>query len=77
MKTNRWYDAIVKALMIASPNALTTDQIWTAIEDSGFKHKSKFPRATLDGRIAELCKMKAIERVADKTYRWCSPQMRD
>ena len=66
-RSNRWYDAICEHLRAAGAR-LTVDQIWERMEMVGFQHASKRPRQTLGARIAELVRMKKIERVGAATY---------
>lgn len=52
-KANRWHAAIRRHLT-ASATPLTLAQIWECMEDTGFQHESKAPRATLGARLAEM-----------------------
>ena len=67
-RTNLWHAAIC-AQLAGAPSALDVDQIWRGMEAAGFKHQSVVPRSTLGARIAELVRMKRIERTGPATYR--------
>jgi hypothetical protein len=67
-RPNSWHTAIC-AQLAAEPQALAVEQIWRGMEDAGFKHQSVVPRSTLGARIAELVRMKRIERTGLATYR--------
>ncbi len=66
-RPNRWHVAIVEVLA-ASNEPLKIEQIWERLLAIGFQHKSKKPRATLGGRLAELSQFRKIERVGLATY---------
>jgi len=64
---NAWYQAVVDQLTTAG-GPLTVMQIWRGMEASDFQHRSKAPRATLGGRIAEMVQRGTIVRVGHATY---------
>jgi len=70
-RSNSWYAAIC-AQLLAAGGPLKVDQIWQGMEATGFQHRSVLPRSTLGGRIAELVRMKKLERVGRATYRLLS-----
>lgn len=67
-RTNSWHAAIC-ALLAAEQGALSVDQIWQRLESAGFKHQSVTARSTLGARIAELVRMRRLERTGRATYR--------
>jgi len=66
-KVNRWQTAIRDQLE-KSGAPLSPEQIWGAMEASGFQHKSASPRSTLGARIAELVAQGEIHRVGPAKY---------
>jgi hypothetical protein len=66
-KPNAWHQAICEHLREAGV-PLAVDQIWSRMEEVGFRHSSEKPRSTLGARIAELAQMKKIERVGKALY---------
>lgn len=66
-RQNAWHVAIREQLRVAK-RPLSVTQIFYGVLDSGFKHKSEYPRATLCARITELVKRGELERVGPATY---------
>ncbi len=74
MRTNRWHDAILKALRDAQ-KPLTVKQIAKVVEDTKFRHSSKWPENTINGRLTELTRRGQVVRTGVATFALQAPKV--